>query len=72
MHVRGVLCVSVKLLLRMALILHLKMSGSWWEGKVGRGKGVKILLSEETTRSRRAAQHLSDFPTTSREKVWKT
>lgn len=39
---------------------------------MGRGKGVKMLLSKDTTRSRRAAQHLSDFPTTPREMVWKT
>lgn len=41
LSVRGVPCVSVKLLLSMALTLHLKVSRSWQEGKVGEERGAK-------------------------------
>lgn len=46
---RGAPYISVKLLLIVALTLHLNVSGRWREGKAERGKGVKMLLTKETT-----------------------
>lgn len=41
-------------------------------GDGGGRKGGQMLLSKDMACSRRAAQHLTDFPTTSSEKAWKT
>lgn len=40
----------------------LEVSRSWWEVKVRRGQGLKMLLSKVMTCLRKAAQHLHDSP----------